>query len=106
MKKHYGDFLKRLENAIDIRSSDEFKSSAWSTEQWLVALTGEVGELCNFEKKAWRDGNVDPIDIENEVADILIYLVAFAIHKGIDLEAVTIRKFNITSEKRGYKTRL
>lgn len=100
------DFLKRLQSAIDIRSSDEFQSTRWTSEQWLVALAGEVGELCNFVKKDWRDHNVDPVDIENEVADILIYLVAFAIHKGIDLESVTIRKFNITSEKRGYVTKL
>lgn len=100
------DFLRKLKAAIAIRSGDEFKSSAWSSERWMCALAGEVGELCNFIKKEFRDGNVPKEAIEHEVADILIYLVAFCVYRDIDIEAVTVRKFNMTSEKRGYATKL
>jgi NTP pyrophosphatase (non-canonical NTP hydrolase) len=101
------DFLQRVRAAIDTRSANEFKSGGvWTTEQWLVALGGEYGELCNLVKKQWRDGGIAPEQIEHEFADVFIYLIAFAIHMDFDIEQIVTRKFNITSEKRGYSTKL
>ena len=100
------DFVQRVRAAIEVRSSAEFQSSQWTTAQWLTALGGEYGELCNFCKKEWRDGVDVKKEIEHEFADVFIYLIAFAIHRGIDIEAVVTEKFNITSDKRGYSTKL
>jgi NTP pyrophosphatase (non-canonical NTP hydrolase) len=100
------DFLKRLAEAIEMRSANEFKSAPWTGERWLVATTGELGELCNLVKKEWRDGGINPSDIEDETADVFIYLVAWANHRGMNLQEVITRKFNLTSDKRGYNTKL
>lgn len=104
------DFLAQLRCAIDIRSSTEFKSYSWDSARWYTALSGEVGELGNLIKKEFRGDSIPPLimnrAIEDECADILIYLIAFCIHRNINLQKATISKFNETSRKRGYVTML
>lgn len=100
------DFLDDLQEAIETRSASEFKSEEWTDAQNVCAIAGEVGELANLVKKRWRDGNIPQEDIEDEFADVLIYMVKFATAENINIREVTIRKFNKTSLKRGYKTML
>lgn len=94
----------------------------WSPTDWATALTGELGEACNAIKKLRRveDGVANKSDpgrlladresaiaaIGDELADTLIYLDLLAQRLGIDLAAVTIAKFNATSEKYGFPERL
>lgn len=55
-----------------------------------VALSGEVGEVCNNIKKWYRDGwsmNEIRNELAKELPDILIYLVMLAGSLDIDLES-------------------
>lgn len=72
-----------------------------------LELGGEVGELLNVVKKldreqrGWRGSRADPADFADECADVLICLDKLARRLNVDLEAVTIAKFNTTSDKVG-----
>lgn len=100
------DFMDVVQEAIEIRSASEFQCEEWTTAQWLTAIAGEVGELCNECKKEWRDGASFELDgkIQDEFADVFIYMMAFATHKNIVVKQAVFKKFNETSKKRGYKT--
>lgn len=101
------EWRKRLPDAIF--SINRFSAIYASNE-----LGGEVGELQNEVKKYER--KVAGMDyhrtraeirqsIEDEAADVLICLDLLCIEFGIDLEAVTKRKFNATSDRHGFETR-
>jgi NTP pyrophosphatase (non-canonical NTP hydrolase) len=53
-----------------------------------LALAGEVGELCNVVKKQWRGDALPnaPAMIEEELADIRIYLELLALAFDVDLD--------------------
>lgn len=61
----------------------------------LTCIAGEVGETANLVKKFER-GDFEELylieRLEEELPDILIYLVMLASHAGIDLEHVYRRK--------------
>lgn len=65
----------------------------WSEEdqQFLtLALAGEVGEFANIIKKRWRgDFETSQVrdQLEDELADIRIYLELLAMSFGVDLDA-------------------
>lgn len=66
------------------------------------ALAGEVGEYCNLVKKIHRDKrfNSDILtNIENELADIFIYLVLNAKQYFIDLELAILNKLMILEKR-------
>lgn len=77
-----------------------------------LELGGEVGELLNVVKKleredrGWRGSRANPVDFEDECADVLICLDKLARRRGVDLAAVTVRKFNATSDKVGLPHKL
>lgn len=77
-----------------------------------LELGGEVGELLNVVKKlereerGWRGSRAAPKDFADECADVLICLDKLARRRNVDLTAVTISKFNATSEKVGLPHRL
>ena len=77
-----------------------------------LELGGEVGELLNVVKKlereerGWRGSRAAPEDFADECADVLICLDKLARRRDVDLAAVTISKFNATSEKVGLPHRL
>jgi NTP pyrophosphatase (non-canonical NTP hydrolase) len=79
---------------------------------WSNALAGEVGELCNVVKKAEREKLGLPgsrstrADIEEEIADVYIYLDLMCYRLNFDAGPAIKKKFNATSEKLGHKTRL
>lgn len=88
----------------------------WELNRWAVALTGEVGELCNVIKKLNRiadaiqhigmDERVLREELPKEIADIFLYLDLLAAHAGVDLAAAVIQKFNVVSVKYDFPERL
>ena len=85
----------------------------WSLSDWMTALAGEVGEAANVIKKLnrHRDGMAtdrDPapavlhMELAEELADVLAYLMPLASAAGVDLATAFVRKFNIVSERQGW----
>lgn len=96
-----------LREANVARCNDVFhKFEDWSHADWAVALTGEVGELCNLLKKARRGEKIKIMDMASELADIMIYLDLLAASLDVDLAREVIIKFNEVSDKRGSTIKL
>jgi NTP pyrophosphatase (non-canonical NTP hydrolase) len=75
-------------------------------------LAGEVGEACNVIKKLERErlgipGSRDTVEhLAEELADVVICTDLVAAKAGIDLWSAVVSKFNQTSEKMGFQTRM
>ncbi len=84
----------------------EFIGSDWSLNDWMVAVTGELGEAANLLKKIRREDftleELKPM-LEKEFADIVTYLDILAYQCGIDLGKATKDKFNEISNRVGSK---
>lgn len=71
-------------------------------------LAGEVGEACNIIKKLVRTHmglkgtTANYSQLADELADVIICADLIAMHCGIDLGTAVKRKFNQTSENRGF----
>jgi len=88
------------------------KLEAWSLSDWFTATMGELGEAANIAKKLNRvrdniPGNKESTDelktmLQDEVADVFIYLDLLAQSQGFSLAEAVINKFNKTSSKIGY----
>lgn len=84
----------------------------WTTSDWMVAVTGELGEAANVIKKLNRvrdgiPGNSESpeelkIKLADELADTFIYLDLLCQSVGIVLSEAVKSKFNRTSAKIGY----
>lgn len=78
----------------------------------MMELAGEAGEACNAAKKLARAefgiaGGSDDVDaLSRELADVVICADLAARKAGIDLGAWVARKFNETSDKHGFSTKL
>lgn len=72
---------------------------SWSLSDWGCAIAGEVGELCNFIKKMRRGDGDFTKDCSKELGDIVTYAFLIADKLGINLEQVTIDKFNEVSDR-------
>ena len=101
-------FLDRLRNANRKRQKE------WDPDQKLNVLfhtlehVCEAGELVNKVKKLYRNNlgiQGSSVDVR-EIADVLITLSKLSDMLDIDLEKVTIEKFNSTSEKQGFSIKL
>jgi NTP pyrophosphatase (non-canonical NTP hydrolase) len=69
---------------------------------WLTAVTGELGEAANILKKVRRGDfgiNQARPELADELADVVTYLDILASQCGIDLGQATITKFNRVSER-------
>jgi NTP pyrophosphatase (non-canonical NTP hydrolase) len=85
----------------------------WSLSDWMVAVTGELGEAANVIKKLNRvrdgiPGNTEtPEELQqmlaDELADTFIYLDLLFQAAGVHLPAAVVGKFHRTSIKIGYK---
>ncbi len=80
----------------------------WTLRDWVLALIGEAGELCNIVKKLQRIDIDDPAthereapyllgEMADELGDVVIYADLLAERAGIDLGAAVARKFNQNS---------
>ena len=69
---------------------------AATVQYCALALNGEAGEVAEWVKKKWRDGEDSPLndeDLLSELGDVLWYTTALALAKGWTLEQVA--DFNI-----------
>ena len=83
--------------------------SDWSLNDWMVAVTGELGESANVLKKVRRgDLSIDEARpmLKQEFADVVIYLDIMAKQAGIDLGDAVMDTFNTKSIKVGSRVRL
>jgi len=78
-------------------------------------LAGEVGEACNWVKKLSRTRmgikgslpeDVAIAELRKELADVVICAHRVAAVEGIDLGVAVLEKFNETSDKHGFVTKL
>lgn len=110
-----------LRDANAVRVRDVFHPlDSWTLTDWACAAAGEMGEACNIVKKIHRGdfGPIDKIDddhelpadakvyLEEELADVVIYLDLLAARARIDLGEAVRAKFNLVSMKRGSDVRL
>lgn len=105
-----------------MRKANYARQQEWDGKKQLVGnlgllfasneLGGEVGELQNMIKKLVRrdlkipTGEVTLDDIADELGDVIICVDLLAIKLGVDLGAAVRRKFDKTSAKHGFKTRM
>lgn len=102
-----------------LREANDTRALEWnpdgpplSAEFAVIELAGEVGELCNAVKKhlrfvrGLRGGANDPQNLADELADVVICADLLARKLGIDLGDAVVAKFNATSEKYQFETRL
>lgn len=101
--------LPQFKNAKGERAHSSDDGSDWSPNDWMVAVSGETGELANVLKKLKR-GDFDKEEalpqIANEAADIVIYLDILCKQFGINLGSAVMDKFNAVSERVGSTVRL
>ena len=89
------------------RSTKDVKHSTdWSSMEWGCALSGEVGELCNYLKKQRRGDKIPKKWMAHEVADIITYLSLLCHQLDINPEHAIIEKFNIVSKRWKSKVKL
>jgi len=72
----------------------------------FILLNEEIGEVAQELKKSWSknyDG-LDPVKLEEELADVQVCLCAFANQFNIDLEEAVEKKFVKADSKREWKT--
>lgn len=100
--------LERLRRANVQRCKESFPTCAdWTANDWMTALTGEVGEAANYLKKQRRGDGIDySQEIANELADVVCYVDLLAAHLGIDLEEAVRSKFNEVSDRVGSPIKL
>jgi len=85
------------------RAARDFQTCKdWKAADWLMATTGELGELANLLKKVSRgDFVLDTVrkKLGKEISDIIIYLDLLAQHLDIDLGPAVMDKFNEVSRR-------
>ena len=79
------------------RAKRNLSSKADITNFLTLAICGESGELANLIKKDWQGDTIDKQAIQDEMADIRIYLEHLARHLGIDLDHACERKLDIVA---------
>lgn len=105
----------------ELRTANVVRAAEWpktpDAQEWTTAdkaceLGGEVGEALNVVKKLRREqlghgGSRDTVaHLAEELADVVICCDLLAKAYGIDLGEAVARKFNLTSDKMGCKTKL
>ena len=121
-KDRHADSLPRplnfsdLERACQARNGEWWQGQALSIDKKLffaVEIGEEAGEVCGVIKKLHRQSHGMPTgepktlnDLADELADLVITAQNVANTYGINLGDGIRRKFNATSEKRGFNTKL
>lgn len=104
--------LRQLRKANERRAIEWNGGNPAPLDFAMMELAGEVGEACNAAKKlarlrmGWPGGEDTTALLAEELADALICVDLAAMRAGIDLSDAVVRKFNRTSEKHGFETRL
>lgn len=101
--------LPQFKNAKGEPAHSQPDGSDWSDSDWLMAVTGELGEFANLRKKVLR-GDVPMAEahtqLAHELADVVTYLDILAFRMGIDLGAAVREKFNVVSARVGADVKL
>lgn len=104
--------LRRLplfKNARGETAHSQPDGSDWSDSDWLMAVTGELGEFANLRKKVLRgDMSMEDAkqDLADELADVVIYIDILASRLGVDLGAAVVSKFDRVSDRVGCDVKL
>lgn len=107
-----GVAFSSLRQANSVRQKEWDPTDAITLEYRGNELGGEVGEALNVIKKLARErlglrgSRATKVDLEEELADVIICVDLIAMQMGIDLGYAVRTKFNLTSEKYGLKTRI
>lgn len=101
------------------RCTDAFHAiEDWSLNDWLGAVTGELGEAASVLKehrRGVRPEEPGPVSgltedqrqrLAYELADVVTYIDLLAERAGIDLGAAVREKFNIVSDRVGSRVKL
>jgi NTP pyrophosphatase (non-canonical NTP hydrolase) len=67
-----------------------------------LGLAGEAGEVANFVKKRWRDGDAHEADLWAEVADVFLYNIMLADALGMSAHGLleeAARKQQVFADK-------
>ena len=96
----------RLTVALRKFADDRNWGQFHSPKNLVMALTGEVGELTEIfqwmtEQQSWdacKDPAVAP-KVEQELADVLLYLIRLADTLGVDLNRVAVEKLKLNAKK-------
>ena len=101
--------LTRVQEEFDSAHAGYFKWNSKISEEnlemlefLLVSLTGELGETSNIVKKIARgDFRLEEkrADIQEEIADMFIYLLKLAYQLDIDLEDAYLDKLKKNQER-------
>lgn len=84
-----------------LRTYQEFSTSEEALLSGSICLAGEVGEICNYIKKAvWHGHPLEREKLVGELGDVLWYLTTTAASQNISLEEVA--EYNIAKLKRRY----
>lgn len=70
-----------------------------SPKNLSMALVVEAAELVELFQWALQDDAVDVCRVEDEIADVLIYLLLLADKFGIDIVAVTRKKLEVNAKR-------
>lgn len=96
----------RLAQALKQFAADRNWAQFHSPKNLVMALSGEVGELNEIFQWLSEDAsksaahNPDTAQaVEEELADVLMYLVRLASVLGVDLDAAAQRKLRLNGEK-------
>lgn len=106
------DFLKKLRIASNNRQVEWTNGENPSLTYRGNELAGETGEACNIIKKlererlGWRGSKATKEQLAEELADVIICVDLISQFYDFDLETIVRNKFNKTSEKYGFKTKL
>lgn len=71
----------------------------------VMAICGEAGELANIAKKMWRGDSVSREAVEDEMADIRIYLEHLCRHLELDIDQACERKLDVVADRLAIKER-
>ena len=105
-------YYEKLEDANIARQAEWTNSDKLDLSYYGNAAAGEMGEACNVIKKLERerlglDGTRSTVGaLAKELADVSVYVSLIAIKARINLDRAIMEKFNETSHKLGFKTRL
>ncbi|MFJ4348742.1 nucleotide pyrophosphohydrolase [Pseudomonas sp. NPDC089401] len=96
----------RLAQALEQFASDRNWAQFHSPKNLVMALSGEVGELNEIFQWLSEDASKSAAHnpetaqaVEEELADVLMYLVRLASVLGVDLDAAAQRKLRLNGEK-------
>lgn len=89
---------RELQKRFDLLNSRE-----WTIETYIIELMGETGSLADtiMLKENYRPirAGQKPVNIADDIVDIIFLLVNIADHYGIDLEEAYKEMLKVTDEK-------